>query len=597
MSLPSLIITSYIILILPGNIQSIPQPVLTETEVPTTPYSQFTTVTNQPVESPKALKYPYSQPKYDSAKEVIDYEDELLDSLKFIQTEKIAGNEGSKAVESILNKHHNNEDVHQYLFDLAQKYPEITKLYSIGESVEGRKLWAIEITENPGKHELLKPEIRYVGNIHGNEVVGREVLLHFARLLAENYKQALEEPVGDSTPTGPKFVKKLLKSTRIHILPTMNPDGYVRAEPGCRYEKSSRKGRLNANNIDLNRNFPNKMLKTEVDSATQPEVKAIIEWALKEPFVLSANLHGGSLVAVYPYDGAPNKEDNAVFSPTPDEDLFKHLSRVYSENHLSMSDGKTCYDMCEDGQQNETFKDGVINGAEWYAYYGSISDWLYDNTNSLDITIELGCNMYPPSNTLSEYWRYNKRALLNYIKEAHRGIKGTVKDSKTGSLLAGVTVSVTNRFHNTTTTSFGDYFRILLPGHYDVIFQKAGYKSEEIHVFVLRSMAQIHNIVLHPIGETQASANDVSSSTEFDGNQEAEGGDHSIVLATLIMTIIIAFLMLAMFGAYVIQKRRFKRVRSMSMELQQRRANISTTGTGISLPDLTGSSTNPSLPT
>ena len=87
-------------------------------------------------------------------------------------------------------------------------------------------------------------------------------------------------------------------------------------------------GRENANQYDLNRNFPDQFSSTPRNTVTQPETAAIMTWLDQYPFVLSANLHGGSLVANYPYDD--NKSGHSVYSQCPDDSVFKKLAEAYS---------------------------------------------------------------------------------------------------------------------------------------------------------------------------------------------------------------------------------------------------------------------------
>ena len=63
--------------------------------------------------------------------------------------------------------------------------------------------------------------------------------------------------------------------------------------------------RYNANGQDLNRNFPD-LFKSGNGLEMQPEASAVARWVRQHRFILSAGLHGGALVASYPFDNKPN---------------------------------------------------------------------------------------------------------------------------------------------------------------------------------------------------------------------------------------------------------------------------------------------------
>ena len=73
-----------------------------------------------------------------------------------------------------------------FLNNIATQYPDITNLYSIGQSVQGRDIWVMEISDNPSENEA-EPELKYVANMHGDETVGREISLYLIEWLCENY--------------------------------------------------------------------------------------------------------------------------------------------------------------------------------------------------------------------------------------------------------------------------------------------------------------------------------------------------------------------------------------------------------------------------
>lgn len=62
----------------------------------------------------------------------------------------------------------------------------------------------------------------------------------------------------------------------------------------------------------------------------EPETLAVIQWISSYNFVLSANLHGGAVVANYPYDKSQDQRFRShrrtVNTPTPDDKLFQKVS-------------------------------------------------------------------------------------------------------------------------------------------------------------------------------------------------------------------------------------------------------------------------------
>ena len=266
-------------------------------------------------------------------------------------------------------------------------------------------------------------------------------------------------------------------------------------------EGAYEKGRHNANNVDLNRDFPDQFessLKNQnMFNGRQPETVALMNWILENKrFVLSANLHGGAVVASYPYDDSISHQMTGVYSAAPDDSVFRHLALTYSKSHRTMHKGNLC---------GEPFNDGITNGAQWYDVPGGMQDFNYMNSNCMEITLELSCCKYPPASELVTEWENNREALLNYMSQVHIGVKGFVvegsnsgmdKNGVMGIPIQNARISVEGLNHDVVSSNFGDYWRLLMPGKYKLTAQANGYKSQTKEVEVITEKVSFLNFTL-----------------------------------------------------------------------------------------------------
>uniref|UniRef100_A0A672JK26 Peptidase M14 domain-containing protein n=1 Tax=Salarias fasciatus TaxID=181472 RepID=A0A672JK26_SALFA len=385
--------------------------------------------------------------------------------------------------EESYDRYYNYVDLTERLQSLAQRYPHIANLSSIGRSVENRELWVMRITKDPTGDTPGRPKFKYVGNMHGDETVSRQVLVYLVEYLLAKYG---EDP----------RITELVDHTDIYIMPSMNPDGFEKSIEGdC---AGTPLGRSNANSLDLNRSFPDQYDGTTVDEGKVPEVVAVMKWIQEEKFVLSGNLHGGTVVASYPFDDSVSHKDQ--YSQSADDALFRHLALVYSQNHPVMKTGQP---YCPDNAA-ESFKDGITNGAQWYDVPGGMQDYNYLHGNCLEITMELSCCKYPLASELHQEWDLNRESLLAYMEQVHIGVWGFVKDGASGAALSDASIEVEGIQHNLTTGKYGDYYRLLLPGTYNITAVAPGYAPVTAYsVQVTDGKASKLNFTLSPTSVTQ----------------------------------------------------------------------------------------------
>ncbi len=358
-----------------------------------------------------------------------------------------------------LTTYPTNAEIGSIIDDVVTAHPAIARKFQWGTTVQGRELWGVVISADVN-NESAEPEVRLSSTMHGDEVVGMVMLCNLADYLTTNYGQI-----------GYDDVTNLVDNYEIHIMPLHNPDGNAAGQ------------RYNANSVDLNRNFP-------LPSGSHPtqEIENInyMSYANANDFVISINAHGGALVANYLWD--------YTYTLTPDNAALIELSLEYSTYNVPMYNG--------------SFPQGITNGADWYVVDGSVQDWSYDQTGCIDTTMELSNTKWPSAGTLVGFWGDNRESLMHYTKAARYGVNGVVTGSDTGMPL-DATITVTGNSKTVDTDpAFGDYYKLLDTGTYEISYSAPGYITQTISsVLTTWGTPTVLDVVLNPVAHGAIAGN------------------------------------------------------------------------------------------
>ncbi len=141
----------------------------------------------------------------------------------------------------VRGSYHTLAEIESILQSISNNYPSITNLYSIGTTYEGRNIWCLEITDNPGVDEG-EPGILYMGLHHAREWPTVEICLNIANQLTSQY---------GSNPD----ITDIVNNRRLWLITCVNPDGYYYCHDLGNDWRKNRHPYPGGIGVDLNRNY------------------------------------------------------------------------------------------------------------------------------------------------------------------------------------------------------------------------------------------------------------------------------------------------------------------------------------------------------
>ena len=401
-----------------------------------------------------------------------------------------------------LDGYRTYDDVLAELQQIELDYPDICKLYDIGES-QGKlysdagnsnyddyyhEVWALKVSDNV-ENEEDEPCVYYMGAHHAREPISTEVSMAVLNHILDNY--GIDPTITDN-----------VDNTQIWFVPIINPNGHkiVTDEDNLWWRKNIRDNDENGfitpsggydypDGVDLNRNYgfewgyvgasgnPENQLYHGPYAFSEPELIATKELMESHHFVAGFNYHSHGEQVLFPFG-----YNNGVTAP--DHDALEELAIA-----VAAPMGYTPQEAWE-----------------LYPAMGTAEDFSYGMHGTFSFCVELATEFIPPAAQVPSICNENIiPAMILLDRVNYSALTGHITDFNTGEpvqaeiFVEGVDDTGVFRYPYTSNEDFGTYYRLLTDGSYNVTFSAYGYVAQTvINVDILNSEQTILDITLLP---------------------------------------------------------------------------------------------------
>jgi len=391
---------------------------------------------------------------------------------------------------------------------IANTYPEICKLYDLGDS-RGKQyysagnnnyiyyqhdIWGLKVSSNVDLEED-KPAIFYMGAHHAREPLSTEVTFYILNHILQQY--GVDPEITTSVNT-----------KEIWFVPIVNPDGHkiVLDQINTSWRKNIRDNDNNGqitpatpwnypDGVDPNRNYgwqwggegssssPGTQTYRGPAAFSEPEVQAMRDLMASRHFVAGITYHTYSELVLWPYGYTMN-------ASAPDASALSALGIQMAATIPRLGSGY------------------YTAQPSWALYpaAGVTDDYAYGKHGIFCYTIELATQFIPPPSQVAQVCQANLQAALILLNRVdHSTLTGIVTDAVTGDpVIAEVYVeNIDNtglyREPYRSNEQFGRYYRMLPNGTYNVSFTSYGYHSQAFNNVNITGTGQtILNVALAP---------------------------------------------------------------------------------------------------